>query len=876
MIILCIFTTSPKKIKGGGYMWVEWLKKASEVLPGCDDVLFTNVWSKKRLLFDNKTDVWDSVDYYSARMIAAALKRKRQLLITLPDFKQHRPAFLLATALVRYFLDLYKEKKTTLQQANPVLYFGANIGIREQLCRTSIKGLEIDFAEIFHQQDIRRGATIPDNQEPQRIMDRINWLNVTTVYSPADPKEILQSTNPPWIAVDCSDAKCLSWFNPLLQEAVNIGIPVIAWCQNPLSKCVNDYESIGNAFIWPTYIQPQKDDELSNLLSIYDQIQMEPSIINGNSVDQFSNLLLEIRYLLVQMTKDKNISGRLEKDAIAIHWKYLNALESMAVPFDFYEVEASKFWGLQPINRLSEVCDHFRKAIIQANISTIERLECIGVLLDKARLLVECNGCALWEACINYCLEDNTTDKGIRLLVFTSDSKKKLFLFALLAKYNTTEDDLHKLAVYVTSFNELKHIKTPCDKDDSDIHWSAIEPLSNGVFHPTIVGLPSIEATPQLFYVFKYLQVNIILYPHQYPIFLYRQAGWSRQLGGNIHRNVNTLSYLSQFNDIPDNMPIFTRIQVLEPMGINIQTTKRISKPSLDTLWQPKDTATEVEWLLSNETDTEEDEMVLIDQPPTVDGVSTAGQSEAIWCSEAIKVNFDQEWYAYFSPGVLVNVISDKGLDARYVKALHLNDRVLIIPGQQRQSLYDLIISRVHKHPSIELDIALLRRWQEDLRISFEKWIAQPTTHSEVLLYGQHDIDGLLRKMQASGSRRNSNQTISNWINGYVLCPIEQEDLMRIAEILNIGFVRQYYKNIYKAANRLRGLHRGLSKKLNRWLQDQATGKMHKREDDVIDAELGLTFGDIRNSLLVLQIKNIEYLPGPFLKSSLGRIEKEE
>jgi hypothetical protein len=88
-------------------------------------------------------------------------------------------------------------------------------------------------------------------------------------------------------------------------------------------------------------------------------------------------------------------------------------------------------------------------------------------------------------------------------------------------------------------------------------------------------------------------------------------------------------------------------------------------------------------------------------------------------------------------------------------------------------------------------------------------------------------------------------------------------------------FVRQYYKRIVQAANRLRGLHRGLSIRLNRWLEDQATGAAHRNNDDVIDAELGLTFGDVRNSLLVLRVVEIQTVAGPHLRSNLGLPRKD-
>jgi len=238
-------------------------------------------------------------------------------------------------------------------------------------------------------------------------------------------------------------------------------------------------------------------------------------------------------------------------------------------------------------------------------------------------------------------------------------------------------------------------------------------------------------------------------------------------------------------------------------------------------------------------------------------------------------VQFDQGWQAYFALDDVINVVSNGRLDKRYVRSLRHEDRVLIIHGQQRQSLYDLIISRVHKHPSIELHLAMIRRWQEDLRVAYVQWCTRTGEPSELRAYGARDLDGLLRRMQARGSQLVSSLTLSFWLKGFVLCPLDSEDLLRVGEVLNMGFVQTYYKRISQAASRLRGLHRGLSNRLNRWLQDQVTGAIQGNDDDVIDAELGLTFGDVRNSLLILRIKKIELVNGPFLRSTLGRLEKD-
>jgi hypothetical protein len=100
--------------------------------------------------------------------------------------------------------------------------------------------------------------------------------------------------------------------------------------------------------------------------------------------------------------------------------------------------------------------------------------------------------------------------------------------------------------------------------------------------------------------------------------------------------------------------------------------------------------------------------------------------------------------------------------------------------------------------------------------------------------------------------------------------------MRRAAEALGIKFVAQNYRAIAKGARRVRGLHRGLSNRLNRWLADQAPGGTERMGDDIIDHELGLTFNDFRNSLVVVDVMNLEIIRGPFLRSRLGKVSLED
>ncbi len=116
--------------------------------------------------------------------------------------------------------------------------------------------------------------------------------------------------------------------------------------------------------------------------------------------------------------------------------------------------------------------------------------------------------------------------------------------------------------------------------------------------------------------------------------------------------------------------------------------------------------------------------------------------------------------------------------------------------------------------------------------------------------------------------------TIQFWLRGLTLCSDDPEDLRRVAEVLSLPFIEQHYRRIGAAAERIRGLHRGLSIRLGYWLAQQSGGLHEAYDREVIDPELGLTFGDVRASMVIEKVKSIRRVSGTFLCSDLGTIRK--
>ena len=193
---------------------------------------------------------------------------------------------------------------------------------------------------------------------------------------------------------------------------------------------------------------------------------------------------------------------------------------------------------------------------------------------------------------------------------------------------------------------------------------------------------------------------------------------------------------------------------------------------------------------------------------------------------------------------------------------MRVGDRILVIHGQKRQSLYDLVVSRVHNHPAMEIHLALISKWHEELAEAFR---ARQRTG-----WAAEDVLTGIRKQ---GSSITSTQTIRLWVSGQVLAPEDPRDLLRLAKVMNLEFVEQYHSRINTAARRIRGLHRGRPTRLNRWLREQVTSATDA-EFEIFDDELGLSFQDFRDSLEVHTVQSIEMASGLFLCDSLGTFER--
>lgn len=769
----------------------------------------------------------------------------------LPDRSPHRAALLLATGLIMHGLDRMRSSTS----GGRILYIGSTIGIRRQLQSVAVGSLSLD--DVFSQMHISRASAGTLADRASASLTQRHLPTVISVYSPANPVAVCQRWAPEWIAIDCGDQSDLEWLKPVLEFSRMTKTPIVAWSENLLSDAVSEFRrSAVDMFVWPAAISTASNPEAVTNLT--------PVVMAGANVDQLEAPLHKALQLVAEASRFAN--SRLERDAVCLAWRYFRCIEYLAVPLDRYEAESSVRWGLPSLARLAHGHHKFVEAVRPLNSRLAEVLDEASVYLRSALNLFHSDDPPLWRFLGDLCVA-NVPDGLARVIVFPSLTRKQLFGLSLLSKYNISDDDLRELRIWLMSAKDLRrlaiHQQTGSESGDAsdlpDPSWRV------EVF---IVGVPSPRLSAHYEPALRQETVKFVLYPHQVNPLMHTLERWRQALELDITANLEALTRLGGSRPRSAEPPKIKRVKLQDTQSITTASRDTISHlAGSRRLWEPTDSVEEISRLLAE--DMEGVEEVEHENHSPIDR-GEAGTSEHDWIDEAVEVQFHDGNRALFAPDETINVIyrGAEGDEVResYVRALQRGDRVLFIHGQRRQSLYSLVISRVHRHPSIELHLALVRRWQEDSAAAFRSW--QQREHKTT--------EDLLIAIRRKGSQLESPLTLRMWLRGDTLAPQDPEDLRRLAEILELKFVGEYYVRISRAASRLRGLHRGLANRLNRWIKDQAAGESPAQLSGIFDEELGLSLQDFRDSLVLLRVEFIKPLPGPFLRTTLGHLTRAD
>ncbi len=835
--------------------WIEDLGTAIQTLPVQDNPTFQRIWNNGRLRFNDEEIDPCSADEFSAALVHTALNKNKPILIVLPDRRPARPSLLFSSSLITDAIHSIKKE----QASRCVLYVGSHVGIRDQLSQVYAgkERLDVVFSPIH---------TVRQKNKLKSTIDFSSYLpKVFTVYAPADPTVLLEEYKPDWIAIDCGDSDNLKWLDILLSKTLSRKIPVVAWCQNHLSDTVRTFSSHGaNVFRWPSYSRLTNDEQKpeTSLASV------NAICLKGSGVETVE-VQLTNAYELLQTINRQNASGSMERDVLSLLWKYLRLLERMSVPLEFYESEAKSFWGLQTVRHSQQTLEAFSKVLKTNGLALASPVARMIRHFEQAIECIQQNDPPHWNALNELCITDLDPNQ-VRILLFASEAQCRLFELGLLAYHDITTEDLATLNVLLLSGKEFygsgSHpwIGHP-DREDSPKLLRKVPPEAWQLVTP---GLPTSRLLAQIEPGLQLgLHSEFLVYNHQIPSLTWRinrSIENMTVLGEDVKRVFRGLGHPVDFLSIDD---VPAPLCKLANTSIDAVSRRETRFSHVRTIPPVKlDPTAEIRRLL--EDDIEDDE-IADDALRFLDGVEDdERETDTLLVDNAYEVSFKEGWFGVFASDARLNVIPEGNLSGnlnlRYVASLKTGDYVLFVHGQRRQNLYELIVQRVHNHPAFILHVELIKRWQMDVAVAYQRWRKQGGI--------RRNIGDLLVKLQEQGSSIAVPLTVEGWIHGLRLCPNDKEDLQRIATILDMDFVKRNYQRIYKAAQRLRGKHRSWGRQLNHWLLH---GVSSESENHLIDEELGLSFQDLKGSLLHLHIHSIRYVQGPFYRGNLGKIHQQ-
>jgi hypothetical protein len=835
------------------------------------DGLFSGGWFDWSWLGDKV----DYLDRLTAVLSIAAARKPRNLLVTFPDGCNHRPATLFSSLL----LDQWFSAIQTSGAGRQVLYFGQSAGIRRQLSDIIVRftkhGPWLQLSRLFTQ------VTVDRDVRQETLLVYSNWEAylplVVYSYGLADPEAIVHERRPSLIAVDCTTDRRFDWIPQVLTRAREAGIPTIVWTSNPLSH-VNQFfhGSEDLRLFWPrisAHSAVPLHDEIrgSSLQGCFRDRLTRGSIVSPISLSDGSSRTFSIDFLdcarhLIKV--DASPNQRLLHDTTTLVWRYLRELEGVCVPLPYFDREAQNYWGLTPFESLQSGVEHFMEALDPTMELPHDELQKAVDDAKRAQAHLSQSDPPLWRALVGAIGGQIKKGGPPVTYVFARSARRQIFESALLQMKGIGRAELEKNDIRIADVSSLGISAQTHARGAGTTNTASAEP-TNLVF----VDLSVLRRASYIPDVFTNSSIGVFVFLHQIPFLQGRVGQLNDGLSFNLAPLRDVLTALLPEWPPPTHLPSATSSFVSAGPKVNaemIPESTKLPELPLARVMREIDRMSEISFLMG--VDDEEEPTALI-REDSRSGVAEIHEGpETPWLDEALEVRFNDDWRAQFDPRDTIYIMSSEdGLPRpklAVVSTLSVGDTVLFIRGQERQSLYELLLSRLHGHKDLETHIQLVKRWPKEFAEAFQ-----------VLKREQHvNLDMILDALREEGSQRTSILTLSGWMNGRVLCPIDPRDLERLATVLEMPFVEQNWETIHRAAERLRTLHRSLSIRLGHWLMDYASGlaTFSVDRDQPIDATLGLSLADFRESLQILTVRNLFYVKGPFLRSSLGKLEKAD
>ncbi len=814
----------------------------------------------------------DLVDRISADIAVASARRRSRMMVVFPDTQPHRAGAIVSALLLDSWLEAMKAES----RGTKILYLGQTAGIRKQLSeivfRPRAHGPSVRMARLFSQASIERTTqqeTVEFYTDWEAFLPKVIYS-----YDPTDVATLLHEVNPSLIAIDASFVTKTDWFESALAEGDRQGLPIVTWLSNPLSPVVTCFQSAHGAYLrWPLKpigcsLSAKTGISADSLVECFTADSSSAaklfSLELGDQVGQaLSASYLECARNLVRVRAGAD--QRLLRDAVSIVWRELRLLERLSVPLAYHESEAPNYWGLIQHSELEAGVARFSQALSSFPTSERQYLDRAIQAAGAAHSLLTGTEPPLWRALVKRLVEPEPEDTSA-MVVFPGPANRQLFESAILAKKGITRSDLEKNRTILVDAQSLTNRQTETFKMGVNTDGDSSERAT--IYLSDIFVLQRLSARPQLF---NATRIAVYAYPHQLPFVKKCGDRIGSLLSYDLGSTLNAIRDLDEGAD-PTTLPRpqtrrYVEIGRTRPAPMIPVGTRLPPLPHLP-MMRDVDKLAELSWLMGT-TEEPETTSVLSEGLRAKPGTSER-LTESPWVESALEVRFVERWLARFATDASIYRIQSEGGPPRavmvHVSSLVHGDRVLFIRGQQRQSMYELILSRVHGMKEFDTHLRLVRQWPKDFSEAYHN------ARREYLI----NLDRVLEELQNGGSRITSVQTLHSWIQGRILCPQDPQDLRRLARFLRMDFVGENWEAISRAAHRLASLHIALSLRLGAWLARAAEIRSSYAldMDEVVDPTLGLTLADFLDAFQVLSVESVEEVGGPFMRANLGNLER--
>ncbi|WP_141727624.1 DrmE family protein [Thermogemmatispora onikobensis] len=627
--------------------------------------------------------------------------------------------------------------------------------------------------------------------------------------------------------ISCIIHICNNPFAPYLQDLAEAGVPVWAWSHSELEA--EALQSSPGAAAGPGHPFEISARQLNNIAS---GIRHQLVLCHHPRLENAASRLWDDLGTIQRTDPWRSDSG--VRRAIQAAYGVFYTMLQLLVPLPVYEEEASRFWGLRPIDRRIADLEAFTP-LLRTEAPEIENIYWPSLLLDlKDMRLALLEGNPKYDTLVQQIREQRqqSGQSGCLAVVCPNQASLRMVQLCLRARERLPLERPDKAQAEAP-------IRLLTYKDLSTLSSADIL-LFPGQFSYGRRQYALTAAAPDIRYLAYRDEAERIeqqlLSLHQTLGRLASEEAHQRAWEALVSGGASQVQAASRQR----HPPIVIEFARREGSRQTRRKVAALSGFSDLSIWTPFST---LEYDQQNEGDPGTDDRDS-DHPPVSSAVFPQQPSEKSLVP-AFRVNFQDGFcYATRESRLMVFLSATEQIDERVVEGLRAGDLVLFVDGQQRRTLYEAILERVKRHPKMGATYLLVRYWQESVRAGF--------------LQAQLTYEELLKELQQRGSHMQSVAGVRCWITGQVLGPSDPEDIYRIGYIFEDNALIQEYRNIDSALRRIRSLHRALARQLNRVIiQAGVRGTHSDAAEECIDQELNLYVDDFRDSVTIHRVVSV-------------------